>query len=60
MKLFVTGGTGFLGRNVVSRLAARGHEIVMLSRRPVEDLPVGVRVVLGDVRGYSPIRDQRR
>jgi uncharacterized protein YbjT (DUF2867 family) len=32
MKIFVTGGTGFVGREVLRRLAASGHEVVALVR----------------------------
>ena len=32
MKVLVTGGTGYLGRAVVSALAARGHELVVFAR----------------------------
>ena len=38
MRIAVTGGTGFVGRNVVRRLEAAGHEIVALSRRTGTDL----------------------
>jgi uncharacterized protein (TIGR01777 family) len=34
MRVLVTGGTGFIGRRLVARLAARGDEVVVLSRRP--------------------------
>jgi hypothetical protein len=34
MRVLVTGGTGFIGRRLVSRLVARGDEVVVLSRRP--------------------------
>lgn len=37
MKVLVTGGTGTLGRAVVPRLAAAGHEAVVMSRRPGGD-----------------------
>ncbi len=33
MQLIVAGGTGFLGRHVVSELAGRDHRVVVLSRR---------------------------
>lgn len=54
MKVLVTGGAGFLGRNVVSALLAAGHEAVLLIRggqRP--GLPEQATVVDGDVRDAS-------
>ena len=32
MRVLVTGGTGYLGRAVVSALAGRGHDIVLFAR----------------------------
>jgi uncharacterized protein YbjT (DUF2867 family) len=37
MKVLVTGGTGHLGRPLVARLKAEGHEVRVLARRPGED-----------------------
>jgi uncharacterized protein (TIGR01777 family) len=34
MKIVMAGGTGFLGRPLVERLAAGGHDIVILTRTP--------------------------
>jgi uncharacterized protein (TIGR01777 family) len=34
MRIAVTGGTGFIGRALVLRLAAAGHQILVLSRHP--------------------------
>src|SRR5262245_38396883 len=34
MRIVVAGGTGFLGRALVARLHAAGHEVVVLSRHP--------------------------
>jgi uncharacterized protein YbjT (DUF2867 family) len=53
-RVLVTGGTGTLGRPLVARLAARGHEVRSLSRHPAVasagvDVP-GVTQVGGDVR----------
>ena len=38
MRIAVTGATGFVGRHVVARLEAAGHEVVSLSRRTGTDL----------------------
>ncbi len=32
MKIFITGGTGFIGRNLARRLAEKGHTILVLTR----------------------------
>ncbi len=34
MKILVTGGTGFLGRHLVWRLAAEGHQVIFTGRNP--------------------------
>lgn len=34
MKIFVTGGTGFVGRHLTKRLSESGHEIEVLTRSP--------------------------
>jgi uncharacterized protein len=35
MKVFLTGGTGFLGRHLVHALLDHGHEVTLLTRRPL-------------------------
>lgn len=42
MKVAVVGGTGVLGKLVVIELAARGDEVLALSRRAPKELPDGV------------------
>ena len=51
MKVLVTGGTGFLGRAVVGRLAAAGHELTLLVRPTAsrDGFPAGVAFAAGDV-----------
>lgn len=51
MKVFVTGGSGFLGRSLVARLLASGHDVWALARSPqaASVLPAGVQTVRGDV-----------
>src|SRR5215208_6171649 len=54
MMVLVTGGTGFVGLNIVERLAAQGHDVIALGHAaPPSPLTEPVRrlgeVVIGDV-----------
>lgn len=51
MRIFITGGSGFLGRPLVKQLLANGHTLAMLSRQSTTDLPV--RVIQGDLGKIS-------
>jgi len=49
-KLFVTGGTGFIGRGLIPRLLAHGHEVTAVARPGSSGrLPAGCKMVVGDV-----------
>ena len=50
MEVFITGGTGFVGSNLVSRLRAHGHSVTVLSRSKaaVDRFGEGTSVVQGD------------
>ncbi|MFB3854611.1 MAG: TIGR01777 family oxidoreductase [Vicinamibacterales bacterium] len=39
MRIAIAGGTGFLGSSLVDPLVRRGHEVVVLTRRPSETPP---------------------
>ncbi len=46
MRVVVAGGTGFIGRRLVGRLAASGHEVSVLTRQPrAAGLPPSARLV---------------
>lgn len=50
MKMLVTGGTGFIGRHLVRRLADMGHSVRVLTRSPSAALEQkGVETVVGDM-----------
>ena len=56
MNVLVTGGTGFIGRNLCAELAERGHDVTALARTPDSDaLPAGVETAMGDVSAYDSI-----
>lgn len=50
-RIFVTGGSGRLGRSVVAGLAQAGHEVISVDRDaiPADQLPAGVVQVTGDL-----------
>lgn len=47
--IFITGGTGYLGRRLIKKLVARGYEVTALTRKGSEHkLPPGVRGIIAD------------
>ena len=48
-RVFVTGGTGYVGRPLITQLLQRGHEVRALVRPGSEKkLPAGCQAILGD------------
>jgi dihydroflavonol-4-reductase len=59
MRAFVTGGTGFLGGQVVRKLRERGDDVVALVRTPAKATQVrelGCEIVAGDLSDEEAIR----
>ncbi len=59
MRVFVTGGSGFIGTHLVPRLVAAGHELVCLIRPTSNTVALqraGVRLVRGDITEPATIR----
>ena len=50
MKIFITGGTGFVGSVLTERLTDQGHDVTLLTRKIRKDRPVpgGVFMLEGD------------
>jgi UDP-glucose 4-epimerase len=64
MKIFLTGGTGFIGSYVTKALSDKGHEIAILARNPdkvphLSDLP-GVSIVPGLITDFDVIEENLR
>ena len=54
MKVVVAGGTGALGTVLCDHLAERGHEVVVLTRRPMDDVHRQVQWDGRTVGGWAP------
>ncbi len=60
MKVFVTGGTGFIGGEVVRQLRERGDDVVCLARNPDKATKLtglGCQIVSGDLGDSEAIRN---
>lgn len=63
MKAFVTGGSGFIGRQLVRNLVSRGYEVQALARSQASALALrnlGAAIVPGDVRDRESMRAAMR
>jgi uncharacterized protein YbjT (DUF2867 family) len=61
MKVFLTGGTGFIGQPLTRQLLARGWEVIALVRKPDSAQAralsaMGARCVAGDVTDRESMR----
>ena len=55
MRIAVTGGTGFVGRHLIERLVASGHQAVCVARQPQPPVH-GVPVTSADVADVDSLR----
>mgnify|MGYP001248764125 CR=1 FL=1 len=53
MKVFLTGANGFLGKQVLSELVSRGHEVVLFSRRRPAEQWSALKWIQGDCNNLS-------
>lgn len=50
MKIFITGGTGFIGKKIAEKHAESGHKVTVLTRRSTPQMqPPNIRYVKGDL-----------
>src|SRR3972149_28066 len=59
MKILITGGSGFLGINLVRYLYSRGHEIVSLDIADFDysDIKDKIKVIKGDIRNKNKVEE---
>lgn len=62
MRIIITGGTGFIGRQLAADMQHAGHEVIVLSRNPaqVTGMPAGVALEAWDGRsakGWGHLAD---
>ena len=56
MKVFVTGGTGLIGRALVKRLIADGHDITVLTRQSLDSSETVTYIqAIGDLNTHQDI-----
>ncbi len=60
MKIFITGGTGFVGTTLTQRLTQKGHQVSVLTRsiRNNRHLPQGASYVEGDPTEQGPWQEK--
>jgi 2-alkyl-3-oxoalkanoate reductase len=56
LKVLVAGATGAIGRALVPRLLAAGHEVVALTRSPEKAAALGARPAVADVYDAAAVR----
>ena len=56
MRIAITGGTGFVGSHLATRLSSEGHEVMVLSRHPrsIRDSTM-ITCDVGDIRRLTAI-----
>jgi uncharacterized protein YbjT (DUF2867 family) len=57
MKIFVAGGTGFVGTHLIRELRSSGHSVVILTHERTRGPEEGVDVVRGDVLDRRSVAD---
>lgn len=60
MKIFIAGGSGVIGRQLIAMLIAEGHRVVAMTRSAEGAArlePLGAEVVKGDVFAYEHLTD---
>lgn len=56
-RILVTGGTGFIGANLVKKLCSQGHNVTIFANVASHPFLKGlkIRIIKGDIRNYSEV-----
>jgi nucleoside-diphosphate-sugar epimerase len=58
-KIFITGGTGYVGRHLIPKLLKRGHDIYVLTRQnSVHKVPSGCHIIVGNALDKSTYQEK--
>jgi nucleoside-diphosphate-sugar epimerase len=61
MRVFVTGGSGFVGSKVAQMLLSENYEVTLLARKPIPKLQnLGAKLILGDVCDFYSLKSATR
>ena len=56
--IFITGGTGYIGKRLIKKLVSRGYDVTALVRKGSESkLPKGVRAIIADPFNASTFQE---
>ena len=56
-RILITGGTGFIGKNLVERTLAEGHEVNILDRETKKPQNNEARIIKGDIRKKTDLEN---
>lgn len=57
MKVWISGGMGFIGRHTVQECLNRGFKVMVFDRHDNGDLPAGVEFFLGDIKDRGAVNE---
>ena len=58
MKIFITGGLGFIGSHLAPKLIGGGHKLLLLSRQPLRSRSNSITFVKGDLNNLESFKNK--
>ena len=60
MRLLITGGTGFIGRQLIKQLLKDQHQVIVLSRQPHKDVQTLLSTQVEPISSLSTINNSMK